>query len=250
MVEITRMTAIKTDIKSVISGKFLKQDGLTPSYVLTNLGQKLSRIRILATVVDKFISSDEQYGTITLDDNTGTIRAKEFKYISNLKSVEKGDLVDVIGKIRIYNDEVYIIPEIIYKVEDPNLLTLRRLELKNQEKELKRKYDIIIDCQKKTTDLSELKRLAMRKFKIKPEEIEAVLLSQEVLPEQSPEEDIAERKEEIIKLIEKLDSGSGCEYSSIIKESGLSEDVVEKIINELLNDGVCFEPKPGIIKLL
>lgn len=250
MVEITRMTAIKTDIKSAINGKFVKQDGFTPSYVLTNLGQRLSRVRILATVVDKFISSDEQYATITLDDGTETIRAKEFKSISVLQPVEGGDIVDVIGKMRIYNEEIYIIPEIIYKVEDPNLLILRKLELKNQQKELKRKYDIVIDCQKKTTDLSELKKLAMKKFKIKPEEIEAILLTQEILSESIPEENISERKDEIIKLIEKLDSGSGCEYSSIIRESGLSEEFVEKIIEELLNDGVCFEPRPGIIKLL
>ena len=50
--------------------------------------------------------------------------------------------------------------------------------------------------------------------------------------------------------IKKFDAGEGCSYEKIIKESGLSETAVESIVNELLNSGVCFEPKPGMIKLL
>jgi len=251
MPEIKRITAIKTDIKSILNGMFIRQDGLNPSYVLTNLGQKLSRVRVLATVVDKFISADEQYAVITLDDSTETIRAKAFKLISILRSVDKGDLVDVIGKVRLYNEEIYIIPEIIYKIDDPNLLLLRKAELKKQLKDLKEKKKIIIECQKNTSDMDELKKFVKRKFNISPEHVEAVLMSQEVL-KTSEEDEVDEKaeKDKIIKLIEKFDSGNGCEYSMIISESGLSEDSVERIINELLNEGTCFEPRPGIIKLL
>jgi hypothetical protein len=51
-------------------------------------------------------------------------------------------------------------------------------------------------------------------------------------------------------LIEKLDAGQGCDYSELLEASKISEETMDSIINELLSDGVCFEPKPGKIKKL
>lgn len=250
MVELKRMTAIKTEIVSITNGKFIKGDGLTSSFVITKLGQKVSRARILASVIDKFVSSDRTYANIALDDGTGTIRAKVFQDISVLDNIDIGDKIEIIGRLRSYADEVYIVPEIVQKIEIEDFLKLRKLEIKKQEIELKKKYQIVSDLQKKVSDLEELKRLAKRKFRINPEEVEAILLSKEMFSEQTIEEEVKNKKEEIIKLIEKLDTGSGCEYSLLMRESGLKEDLLERIINELLNEGICFEPRPGIIKLL
>ncbi|MFH7873206.1 MAG: hypothetical protein QW631_02375 [Candidatus Aenigmatarchaeota archaeon] len=250
MVEPKRMTAIKTEIASIINGRFIKGDGLTSSFVITKFGQKISRVRILASVIDKFVSNDKTYANLTLDDGSATIRAKAFQDISLLENVEIGDKLEMIGRLRSYADEIYIVPEIVQKVEDEDILKLRKLEIKKQEIELKRKYQIISELQKRVSDLEELKRLAKRKFEIKEEEVESILLSKEIFSEQTIEEEVKNKKEAIIKLIEKLDTGMGCEYSTLIKESGLKEDLLERIINELLNEGVCFEPRPGIIKLL
>jgi len=254
MPEIKRVTAVKTDIASVKSGRFVRQTGFNPSYILTALGQKLSRVRILASVVDGFISADSRYATITIDDSTDTIRVKSFQDISLLQSLNKGDMIDVIGKIREYNGEIYITPEIIYRVEDPNLLLLRRVELQKQEREQEKKKKIVLDYQNKTADIDELKKVVKRKFGISEDDVESIIASQD-LSKRVDEEQVDEKlnkdnKDKIIKLIEKIDSGNGCEYSTLISESGLDENTVEQIVNDLLNDGICFEPKPGIIKLL
>jgi len=137
-----RQVAKKVQIKTINLGDFVKQEGFNPSYVDVD-GFKISRVRVLATVIDKFVSEDGNYITLTLDDTTDTIRCKIFmnsnfpdstsrqnlinqKVISN---IEKGDLIDVIGKIREYNEERYIQPEIIVKIEDPNFEVLRKLEI-------------------------------------------------------------------------------------------------------------------------
>ncbi len=237
---------MKTDISSIVNGRFVKGEDFNPSYVLSPLGLKLSRVRIMATVVKKFVSDDRKFASITLDDGTETIRAKIFKAFSMIENLDIGDLIDVIGKIRMYNDEVYINPEIIRKVDDPNEWLLRRVEILKQKMELNKIKKMILDAQKQTTDIEELKKFLEKKYSIDPELVESILMAQE----STETIDINAERSNIIKLIEKLDDGNGCEYSKLIEESGLPENVVESIVNELLSDGTCFEPRPGYIKLL
>ena len=74
-----RMTTSKTKIKSIIKGKFVKGEGFNPSYILTSVGQKLSRVRVIATVTNKFVSENGKFASITIDDGTETIRATFFR---------------------------------------------------------------------------------------------------------------------------------------------------------------------------
>ncbi|HDI06678.1 MAG TPA: hypothetical protein ENF39_01580 [Candidatus Aenigmarchaeota archaeon] len=143
-----RQVARKIDIKTINSGNFVQverkseEDRYLPNYIEVN-GMKISRVRVLATVIDKFVSEDGNYATLTLDDTTDTIRCKIFMNsnfsdnisrqnlidLEAINNIEKGDLIDVIGKIREYNEERYIQPEIIVKIEDPNFEVLRKLEI-------------------------------------------------------------------------------------------------------------------------
>ena len=143
-----RQVARKIDIKTINSGNFVQierkseEDRYLPNYIEVN-GMKISRVRVLATVIDKFVSEDGNYATLTLDDTTDTIRCKIFMNsnfsdnisrqnlidLEAINNIEKGDLIDVIGKIKEYNEERYIQPEIIVKIEDPNFEVLRKLEI-------------------------------------------------------------------------------------------------------------------------
>ena len=153
-----RLTAIKTDIKSVISGKYVVRSGFESNYVLTPLGMKLSRVRILATVVDKFMSESGKFASITLDDGTATIRAKAFSTLSIMDGIGEGDIVDVVAKVKEYQDEVYVMPEVIAK-KDFYWEMLRSLELKKQKEEWGEKRRSILENQKQTSDLEELKKV-------------------------------------------------------------------------------------------
>lgn len=124
-----RQTAKKVALRWLSQGEWVKMEGKVPSYVVTPQGEQVARCRVLATVVATFVSEDGQFASITLDDGTDTLRAKAFKEIGMLKGIAVGERVEVTGKLREYNGEVYVMPEAIAKVADPNAELLRRLEL-------------------------------------------------------------------------------------------------------------------------
>jgi len=237
-----RLTSVKTRIKSIVSGKYVPQDGVNPNCVLSLGGMRLARVRLMATVVDKFLAESGKFASVTIDDGTDTIRVKVFNAVAMFDNIAVGSDIDLIARVKEYQGEIYIMPEIITVVDDPNFQLLRELELRSQEKTFEGKRKIILEHQKQTADISELERLMHERFGIQPEEVEAVL--------QTQEEPVPDKKDEVLKLIEKMDEGSGCDYSELIGASGLPEDVIDVIVNELLSDGVCFEPRPGKIKKL
>ena len=133
-----RITTAKTKIRPIVRGKFVKCEGFTPSYVLTQLGQKLSRVRLVATVLRKYVAESGNFAALTLDDGTETIGVKVFNAVSMFENLKEGDDIDIIGKVREYQGEVYLFPEIIHKIDDPNIELLREVEIKNQKKELEK----------------------------------------------------------------------------------------------------------------
>ncbi len=245
-----RLTSIKTRIKPIISGRFVVQEGFNPNYVLTNSGMRLSRVRIMATVVDKFISESGKFASLTLDDGTDTIRAKAFNAVSIFDGINEGDNIDITGRVREYQSEIYLVPEIIYKIDDINWELLRELEIRKQNEEAKKKRETVFKYQEQTSDLEELKKIMERKFGIHPQDTEAILQTQDIAENIEEEEPDREAKEKVLKFIMECDKGNGCDYSELIEKSGLAEDTIDTIVNDLLVDGICFEPRPGKIKKL
>ncbi|MBI4162524.1 MAG: hypothetical protein HY513_02480 [Candidatus Aenigmarchaeota archaeon] len=240
MTEKRRLTAVKTRIAPVVTGKFITQEGFNPNYVLTDFG-KLSRVRILATVVDKFISESGKMASLTLDDGTSTIRAKAFGGMAMFNSIEVGSIVDVIGRVKEYHGEVYLSPETT-TVLDVNHELLRELEIRNSHRDLDDKKKIVMDFKNTVQSTDELKRMMRERYAIPEEYTEALL---ESMPQKNND-----YNEKVLALIEKMDKGDGCDYSDLIAASGLAEQIVESAINDLLNEGTCFEPRPGKIKKL
>jgi len=247
--EIKRLTAKKASISELMNGRFIKRSGFESSYVLTNLGRRLSRVRILGLIVDKFISPDERYATITLDDSTETIRCKSFINVKIFDGFGSGDLVDAFGKLREYNGEIYIMPEIIKKA-DSNFETLRLLELEVIFKEQREKIKKIRELQKQSSDLNELK-VAIKEF-MPLEDAEGILEAQEIIENVVEEKTVtvSEIKNKILNFIESSDKGNGVDYQDIISRSGFPEKDVDSAVQDLLETGICYEPKAGRIKKL
>ncbi len=209
-----RSTAIKVRIYDIQEGQYIRaSERGGPNYVLTPRGEKISRARIMGTVVAKYISEDEKYGSITIDDGSDTISVKAFRNeVKLIKKIEEGDIVDVVGKVKEYNGEKYITAECIATIEDPNWELVRKLELflkyRESVKENKREGEIEI---------------------------------QEETIEESP-------KFIILNLIEELDDGQGVKYISLLEKSGFSEEKLESVLNELMQEGEIYEPKIGRFK--
>jgi len=202
---IERQTARKVRIVDLVSGEWVKKEGMEPSYVVTPRKDAVSRARIVATIVTKFISEDGNFASITLDDATATIQAKLWRETKLLTGANVGETVNLIGKVREYEGDIYVVPEIIRKVS-PDEESLFRLEV--------------------------LKSMKSPEKKAKASE-----------PRKEKGEDL---RKKIISIIER--SEGGIKYGDLLEKAGVPEESVEDIINELLGEGICYEPTPGKIK--
>jgi len=71
-----------------------------------------------------------------VDDASGQIKLKAFgEEIGIIKDNIQGDTVQIIGVVREYNNEIYILPEIVKKV-DTQWLLVRKLEIQNSRKDI------------------------------------------------------------------------------------------------------------------
>jgi RPA family protein len=238
-----RITAVKTRLQYINNGRFIAQEGFNPNYVLAGTGERLSRVRVLTTVVDKFVSETGKFASLTLDDGTDTIRAKVFSAVSTVENISVGDIVDVIGRVKEYSDEVYIAPEVMAKA-DANFEMLRELELRRHEDRMRKKRDIVFRHKSHASDMEELFRIMQERYGMEQEFVESVLQTE------SEEKPRVDAKKNILEMIQALDSGEGCDYAELLASSGLSESDVDKAVQELLDDGLCFEPRPGKIRRL
>lgn len=91
--------------------------------------KKVVRVHLIANIVDKYVQEGEKkFASITLDDASGQIKAKTFgKDIEKLNDLNQGDTIRLVGLLRQWNNEVYITPEIMKKL-DPRYLLVRKLE--------------------------------------------------------------------------------------------------------------------------
>ncbi|TXT56600.1 MAG: hypothetical protein BAJATHORv1_20190 [Candidatus Thorarchaeota archaeon] len=120
-----RMTAIRTSMADVVNGTYGDDGG---PRVISPQGIELRRVLLVGHVIDQFLGK-ENYSVLTLDDGTATVRIKAWgSEASLLESVRPGTLVIAMGKVREYEGEIYVTPEILREVQDPNYMTLHLME--------------------------------------------------------------------------------------------------------------------------
>jgi len=206
-----RQTAYITDIVTLLGGQFVKGEAqIQPSYVIAS-GKKFSRVHIIAVIVA--ITGNEA----TLDDGTGKIVARSFENPGFFTNIQLGDIVRIIGKVRAFNEQIYIIPEIIKKMTNREWVTFHKLQHR-----LHRKQDV---HQEMSPDIAE-----------------------EIIDDIDPAHTISQTpSEDILQQIKDLDTGDGAQIEAIIAGGGLE---TEKIIQNLLETGDVFEIRPGRIKVL
>ncbi len=127
----TRNTAYKLRIGDLFKGnQVINNDKLN---YLEIKDKNIVRVNIIANVIEKFQSEGEKnYLSLTIDDASGQIRLKAFgEDVNKFKDIGQGDTVLVIGNLKTYNNELYILPEIIKKY-DPRYLLVRKLELQEK----------------------------------------------------------------------------------------------------------------------
>lgn len=232
MAALERQTAQMSTIAALLSGTFVKAEAqLQPSYIQTTGGKMVSRVHLIAVVVSlsdpliQKISSE-----VTLDDGTGKIVARSFEDPSFFTGVELGDILRIIGKVRIYHEQLYLIPELMKKISNKHWVTLHKLQLQTLEKQQK-----MFQQRTSLLEITEPHRheeIISEEIPIDAEEEEAVPLSP---------------LEELMNLIKTLDEGNGAPMELILQKAGTEN---EKLLHHLLEAGEIFEIAPGRIKVL
>ncbi len=125
-----RATTVRVNISDIVQARF---DSQGPHFV-SPLGIEMRRVMVVGHVVRSIQSKKErEYASIILDDGTDTVQVKawdsDLKKLNLVRNVEEGVLVLVIGKIKQSGQQdIYIEPEIIRRLTDPNYITLHILE--------------------------------------------------------------------------------------------------------------------------
>ena len=221
----TRDTAIKVRIKDITGGELRQGTSDWDFILVTPFNEETGRVRVLGTVVRKYVRDDGKYAVLTLDDATETITLRAFNTdVAMLEEISEGDIIDAIGGVREYEEELYIATESATKITDPNWELVRKLELAIKIKALG--GDVSTSSPMESSE------------------------DTSTSPEEVPDEKAAgvDTKSKVKDIIEKLDTGDGAKYLGISDETGLSDEKLEAILGELMEAGEVYEPKIGKFK--
>lgn len=241
-----RSTAKKVKIEDLVHGEYVQSPEGEPNLLITPWEEELLRVNIIATVVDKFVRDDGGYATLRLDDGSATIRAKAWSEgVEEMESFEVGDLVKVVGKVREYEGEVHLVPEIIKEVEDPNWELVWELEiLENRKRMYSQGVRPEVKSEEPEQGESEPEMVS------KSEETGSI----EALGEPSNSEgepQVSDKlKDRLLLALDKLEGEEGASIIDLAAEIDESQDKTETILGILLNEDKVYEPVAGKFKRL
>lgn len=228
-----RQIAIKIRIADILQGKYIKEEGWNPNYILTQDGKKASRVNLLGVVVS-VPTAEMSYRSINLDDGSGIIPIRSFDETDLFQGLTLGDVVFVIGRPREYGSEIYIMPEIVKKIENKLWIEVRKTELEKEGGQT---------VHQTTENLPKVEDLTQKETKVKEEKIE---VDEIIEKKESANEQNAQQK--IYSLIKEIDTGDGAEFEQILEKANNPD--AEKIISQLLMEGEIFELSKGKLKVL
>ncbi len=172
--------------------------------------EKLYRVNIIGNILAK-----EKIGNITnilIDDGTGHLTVRFFEDAPFLADLLVGNAVLIVGKPRMYRQEIYLAPEIVR--------TMPFLWLKVRKSEL-------------GENSAETEGGSFRQ--------------QEIMVEIVGEESTLPRQK-LVQLIKELDQGTGAPLEELMEKSPWKE--TEQLLEELLEKGEIFQNLPGKVKVL
>jgi RPA family protein len=212
-----RQVACITTISKLLNGKYVKEEGWKPNYILTEDGQKVSRINIIGIVIES--GKAENYQSIMFDDTTAMISVRDFENTNILQNLNPGDKITVIGRPREFNNSKYIIPEIVKKIDNDKWFEVRKLQI----------------------ELEQLQTKPTIQPTIEPTKQEDSVVEEDEVIEYTTHD-------KVIESIRKLDTGDGADIDKVIAD--VKDKDTEEVISELMKKGSIFELKPGKIKVL
>ena len=236
-----RQIAYKVQAGDILSGKAnFEGERLTS---LECAGKNVLRINIMGNVVDKYSNAEKRFASLTVDDGSGQVRIKGFSdQFDLLNTPEIGATVNIIGMIKYYNNEIYIMPEVIRKT-DPRWLNIRRLELGSEggmpnSAANSTSTSLAPPAQPQTLAPQNYKveeRFSSEPAKITTEKIEKV---------ENVNFEIDSPKLKALALIKKEGEINIDKLAALMDKT---KDDINPVINDLLSEGEIYELRPGYL---
>ncbi|MBS3127524.1 hypothetical protein J4410_00060 [Candidatus Woesearchaeota archaeon] len=207
-----REPAYRTNVELLLSSSFIKGEGFTTTLAQFPQGIRAGRVQLVGMIVSK------EDNSFIVDDGSGSIVLRNMDKPGFFQRVEVGDLVLVIGKPRVYEDEKYLYGEVCKKIENHLWRDVHVQWVTKEKKELKKngtsnhKEEKILDKK----DDEGMEKLSSAK--------------------------------KVYDLVKTLDQGTGTTYEELLSQSSMQN--TEQIIKQLLEEGVLFEIQPGKLKVL
>ena len=237
--------AIRCWIKHLLEGRY----NATENSLYTIFGI-LKRVRFVATITNReefmskrntdIDSATEEVNTnlrFELDDGTGIISAVKWDVdVENYGDLNKGVLVDVLGRIGFFSEKVQINNiAFIKQIKDPNYVLLREADVIK-----KIKSGDLFDIPEDTGTGSELEEDSF--FDDIPSDIDVEKLFSET---KSPK--IDKIKEEIFDIIyEYSQDGNGISLEELQQRTNVSENKLRTYINDLVMESRIYPTEENI----
>ena len=222
----SRQTAYKLWIAEIVHADYMPGEGEWDPNYLDVKGLKVTRVNMLGVVTNIFSHPNNDYGSVLIEDGTEAIAIRTFKEdTKQLADYHIGDTIMVIGRPRQYQNEIYIIPEILKKVDNPAWLKLRKVELAQtrgtitiqqpqkkiiHEEREQREEHIALDAQKSGTETT---------------------------------------RQKILNTLEKQ-GDAGMDIDVLIQQVSADEGEAEKMIEDLIKEGEIYMARPGVLKII
>lgn len=230
--------ALRCWISHLLIGKYSENEK-----VIYTIFGKYKKARIIGTLMEKKEIIDNSYEALEgqtdtsrilfeLDDGTGRLQAILWQVDpENYNHLNKGDIIDIVGRVNQYRSEIQIVPQIVKKITNPNAILLRDAEIikEIQEGDLQE----IPESSKDETELDEI-----------PSEIDVDALFEK---NSSVVEDSLKHK--AYTLIEEFTSkGNGISFEKLLKKIGSTEEELRSVIRDLEMEAKIYQAEENIFQ--
>jgi hypothetical protein len=203
--------------------------------------EPINRIRVFGTVISKYENispNNSKHVALSIDDGSDTISVQAWGDVKKLEDVNIGQIVDILGKVRYYNNRYYILFEEVSKNLGIDFEIKMRAELIDR--------DISVAGQINQNEEFP-KYINIDEFSLEPTTDENESINEEEDQEEEseiPSQLTNEKKKELLLSVFK-DNPDENNIKRLSKELNWPEDLVEAILHELQTEALISSSGEG-----
>ncbi|WP_292460157.1 winged helix-turn-helix domain-containing protein [Methanothermococcus sp.] len=178
-------------------------------------GKRIHRVRLLGNVKNISVST-------ILSFELDGVSVRDFE--KKAEDIEEGDFVDIIGRVGMYEGSKYIALEVYKKRNEDKekWKELRALEIEKTRKYLEDEESSLISGKRENTDITDD-------------------ILEDIYRDEESQKDI---------ILNIINENEGISYEELVKKANIDEKELDKILEELIEDGEIYEPKTGTYMIL